>query len=53
MSVRKTTQYGGNHVQGLLNNPWFSSTWFRRALKMVLKLCARPPKQPMVLLYTT
>ena len=35
-----------NHVQGLLNNPWF-----RRALQMVLKPCARPPKQPMILLY--
>ena len=26
-------------------------TWFRRALQMVLKPSARPPKQPMVLLY--
>ena len=32
-------------------NPWFYCTWFRRALHMVLKPCARPPKQPMVLLY--
>ena len=34
-----------------LKNPWFYCTWFRRALQMVLKPCARPPKQPMVLLY--
>ena len=40
-----------NHVQGLLNNPLFYCTWFKRALHMVLKRCARPPKQPMVLLY--
>ena len=26
-------------------------TWFRRALQMVLRPCARPPKQPIVLLY--
>ena len=37
-----------NHVQGLLNNPWFYCTWFWRALQMVLRPCARPPKQPMV-----
>ena len=37
-----------NHVQGLLNNLWFYCTWFRRALQMVLRPCARPPKQPMV-----
>ena len=37
-----------NHVQGLLNSPWFYCTWFRRALQMVLRLCARPPKQPIV-----
>ena len=75
MSMRKTTQYGGDgvmfllnkiiknkkielsakqmlvvhHVQGLLQNPWFYCAWFRRPLQMVLKLCARPPKQPMVL----
>ena len=35
----------------LLNISWFYSTWFRRPLQMVLKPCARPPKQPMVLLY--
>ena len=40
-----------NHVQGILSNPWFYCAWFRRALQMVLKPCARPPKQPMVLLY--
>ena len=72
MSVRKTTQYGGDIVMFLpnkiiknkklnylqkqnvglvLNNPWFYCTWFRRALQMVLKPCARPPKQPMVLSY--
>ena len=65
MSVRKTTQYGGDVVMFLsnkiiknkknvglvLNNPWFYCTWFRMALQMVLKPCARPPKQPMVLLY--
>ena len=33
-----------------MRNPWFYCTWFRRALNMVLKPCARPPKQPMVLL---
>ena len=79
MSIRETTQYGGdvvmfllnkiiknkklnypqkkcwsytwfkNHVQGLLNNPLFYCTWFRRALQMVLRPCARPPKQPIVL----
>ena len=38
-----------NHAQGLLNNPWFYCTWFRKALQMVLRPCARPPKQPMVL----
>ena len=37
------------HVQGLLNNPWFYCTWFRRALHIVLKPCARLPKQPIVL----
>ena len=37
------------HVQGLLNNPWFYCTWFRKALQMVLRPCARPPKQPIVL----
>ena len=35
-------------MQGLLNNPWFYCTWFRRALQMVLRPCAKPPKQPMV-----
>ena len=39
-----------NHVQGLLNNPWFYCTWFRRAFQMVLRPCARPPKQPMLLI---
>ena len=33
------------------NNPWFYCTWFTKALHMVLKPYARPPKQPMVLLY--
>ena len=32
-----------------LKNPWFYCTWFRRALQMVLRPRARPPKQPMVL----
>ena len=40
-----------NHVQGLLNNPSFYCTWFRRALHMVLKPCARPFKQPMVFVH--
>ena len=31
-----------------LNNPWFYCTWFKRALRMVLRPCARPPKQPIV-----
>ena len=35
--------------KALLNNPWFYCTWLRRALQMVLRLCARPPKQPIVL----
>ena len=38
-----------NVVQDLLNNPWFYCTWFSRALQMVLRPCARPPKQPMVI----
>ena len=65
MSIKKTTQYRGDVVMFLLNkiiknkklnylqkkNPWFYCAWFRRALQMVLKPCARPLKQPMVLLY--
>ena len=35
-------------MQGILNNPWFYCTWVRRALQMVLRPCARPPKQPMI-----
>ena len=31
-------------AHGLLNNTWFYCTWFRRALHMVFKPCARPPK---------
>ena len=62
MLIRKTTQYNKiiknkklNYPQknvvlahgfNLLNNPWFYCTWFKRALHMVLKPCARPPKQP-------
>ena len=37
-----------NVGQGILNNPWFFCTWFRRALQMVLRPCGRPPKQPMI-----
>ena len=46
MSVTKTTYFGGDVVM-FLNNPWFYCTLIRSALQMVLKPCARPPKQPM------
>ena len=36
-------------MQGLLNNPWFYCTWFRRASHMVLRPCSRIPKQPILL----
>ena len=56
MSVRKTTQYGGDVVMFLPNKITKNkkielSTKIMLALHMVLKPCARPPKQPMVLLY--
>ena len=56
MSVRKTTQYGGDVIMFLPNKiiknkkiELFAKKML--ALYMVLKPCARPPKQPMVLLY--
>ena len=42
----KKSNYGQNNVG--LDNPWFYCTWFMRALQMVLRPCAKPPKQPMV-----
>ena len=36
-NVGLTHGFKTNHVQGVLNNPWFYCTWFRRALHMVLK----------------
>ena len=47
----KKLNYPRKNVGLVLNNPWFYCTRFRRALQMVLQPCARPPKQPMVLLY--
>ena len=56
MSVRKTTQYGGDVVMFLLKkiikNKKLKYTQKKMlVVHMVLKPCARPPKQPMVLLY--
>ena len=52
MSVRKTTQYGGDVVMFLLNKIIKNKNLIIRkkmlALHMVLKPCTRPPKQPMV-----
>ena len=45
----KKLNYPQKNVGLVLNNPWFYCTWFRRAFQMVLKPCARPPKQPMIL----
>ena len=45
----KKLNYPQNFVGLVLNNPWFYCTLFRRALQMVLRPCARPPKQLMVL----
>ena len=45
----KKLNYPQKNVGIVLKKPWFYYTWFRRALQMVLKPCARPPKQPMVL----
>ena len=54
MSVRKTTQYGGDVVMFLLNkimkNKKMNYPQKMLVVHMVLKPCARPPKQPMVLL---
>ena len=33
-------------AHGLLNNPWFYYTWFRRALHMVFEPCAMPLNNP-------
>ena len=49
MSVRKTTQYGGDVVMFLINKIIKNKKML--VVHMVLKPCARPPKQPMVLLY--
>ena len=56
MSIRKTTQYGGDVVMFLFNKIIKNKKLNYPQKKMlvlhfVLKPCARPPKQPMVLLY--
>ena len=56
MWVIKTTQYGGDVVPFLSNKIIKNKKSELSAKKMfplhiVLKPCARPPKQPMVLLY--
>ena len=56
MWVRKTTQHGGNVVMFLLNKIIKNKKLNYRqkkmfVLHMALKPCARPPKEPMVLLY--
>ena len=57
MSVRKTTQYGGDVVMFILNKIIKNNKIDYRkkkkmlVLHMVLKPCASPPKNPMVLLY--
>ena len=56
MAVRKTTQYGGNVVVFLFNkiiqNKKFNYLQKKMlVVHMVIKPCAGPPKQPMVLLY--
>ena len=56
MSVKKTTQYGGDVVMFLLNKIIKNNKIELSAKKMfivhmVLKPCASPPKNPMVLLY--
>ena len=56
MSVKKQPQYGGHVVMFLLNKIIKNkkielSTKKLLVVHMVLKPCARPPKQPMVLLY--
>ena len=55
MPVIKTTQYGGDVVMFLPNkiikNKNLNYPKKMLALQMVLKPCARPSKQPMVLLY--
>ena len=53
---RKTTQYGGDVIMFLLkkilkNTKIELSPQKMLVVHMVLKPCARPPKQPMVLLY--
>ena len=55
MWIRKKTQYGGDVVMFLPNkiikNKKFNYPPKMLVLHMVLKPCARPPKQTMVLLY--
>ena len=55
MWIRKKTQYGGDVVMFIPNkiiiNKKLNYPQKMLALHMVLKPCARPPKQPMVLLY--
>ena len=55
MSATKTTTYGGDVVMFLLNKiiAIKKLNYPKKMLvaHMVLKPCARPPKQPMVLLY--
>ena len=55
MWVRKKTHYGGDVVMFLLNKiikiKKMNYPQKKLVVHMVLKPCARPPKQPMVLLY--
>ena len=56
MWVRKTTQYGGDVVtflsKKIIKNKKMNYPQKKMfPLHIVLKPCARPPKQPMVLLY--
>ena len=51
MSMRKTTQYRGDVVMFLLNKIIKNNKIDYRKKKKMLKPCASPPKNPMVLLY--
>ena len=54
MLVRKTTQYGGDVMflpNKIIKNKKLNYCKKMLAFNMVLKPCATPSKQPMVLLY--